>query len=521
MTETPTTLNECLDFAVFRDGTRPFLRCAGRFVTAAEIQSESHSISSALADWGIEPGDRVAVMMENVPEFLSVWFGTLGIGAVEVPVHTAHRGPLLEHILRESGARILFCESEFVGRLDGLDLPALERVVIRGEVRDPATISLPRHDLIDALSSSGSAPAHTPKALDASCILYTSGTTGPSKGVVLTHSANLWLARSNIELMAYTPDDVLFTAFPLFHVNAKCTSVLSALLSGADLVLDDHFSASRFWDRMREEGVTSFNYMGSMLSILAKQTPGEGDREHWVDRAYGGACPPELWPDFEARFGIKLFEHYGMTEAGIITWNTESSRRVGSIGRPAPYFEVRLADQDDREVAPGEVGEIQVRPNEPGIILKEYWNRPDANLDAFRNLWLHTGDRARMDEDGFLFYVDRIKDSIRRRGENISSHEVEAVVRSFGGVSECAAYGVPSDLGEDEVMVAVVPEDGGSIDPDSLIEHCRSELAGFAVPRYLRFVEKLPRNSSHRVEKYRLRDQAVTPDTLDFDPRRV
>lgn len=515
----PDTLIEALDAAAERDGDAPFLRCPGRATTAGTIQTTSRSIAAALRGWGVEPGDRAALMMPNGPEFLSVWFGVVRAGVIEVPVHTSHRGPLLQHILRESGAKVLFCDAELLARLEGLELPALERIVVMGDAGGPVagtpTVSL--HEALE-LPPSGADPDI--RGSDVSCILYTSGTTGPSKGVVLTHSANLWLAKTNVDLMGYTSDDVLYTAFPLFHVNAKCTSVLSSMLVGADLVLDDAFSASRFWDRMREERVTSFNYMGGLLSILAKQPEREDDRDHQVTRAYGGACPPDLWEPFEARFGVRLHEHYGMTETGIIAWNTASERRIGSIGRPAPHFQVRLADEQDREVPVGEAGEIQVRPNEPGMILTEYWRRPDANRETFRNLWLHTGDRARSDEDGFLYYVDRIKDSIRRRGENISSFELESVIGAFAGVAECAAYGVPSDLGEDEVMVAIVTDPGAEIDVDELISYCRSRLARFAVPRYVRFMDALPKNASQRVQKFRLREAGATPDTVDCEPKR-
>jgi crotonobetaine/carnitine-CoA ligase len=274
---------------------------------------------------------------------------------------------------------------------------------------------------------------------------------------------------------------------------------------------------------MREERVTSFNYMGGMLSIIAKQPPRPDDREHPVTRAYGGACPPMLWAPFEERFGVRLHEHYGMTEIGIATQNTRTVRRAGSIGRAVPYLQVRLADEDDREVAVGAVGEIQVRPNEPGVMLREYWRRPDATIDAFRDLWFHTGDRARVDADGFYYYVDRLTDSIRRRGENISSFEVEAVVGAFETVVECAAYAVPSELGEDEVMVAVVPDPQVGIDVAALLAHCEDQLARFAVPRYVRVIDALPKTPSQRVQKFKLRGEGVTPDTFDRGnaPRRA
>jgi crotonobetaine/carnitine-CoA ligase len=513
--DAPTTLPGVLDAATERDATRVLLRCAGREVTVGQLQLASLRVAAALRAWGIQPGERAAIMMSNSPEFLDAWFGVSRSGAIEVAVHSAYRGSLLEHILGESGARILFCDAEFVPRLAGLTLPALERIVVHGEPESPAPNGVELSTLAEAMQDRPVGDLPAIGGSDASCILYTSGTTGPSKGVVLPHSANLALAHANIELMEYTSEDVLYTAFPLFHVNAKFTSVTSAMITGARLVLDERFSASRFWDTMRSERVTSFNYMGSLLTILAKQPPSERDRDHCVSRCYGGACPPALWAPFEERFGVRLHEHYGMTEIGIATRNTRLVRRPGSIGRETPDFEVRVADEEDNTVAVGEIGEIQVRPRRPGIMLREYWARPDATITAMRNLWFHTGDRARMDADGFFYYVDRLTDSIRRRGENVSSFEVESVVNAFGPVVESAAYGVPSELGEDDVMVAVVTEDPATFDVDALVAHCEGGLAYFAVPRYIRVVDALPKTASQRVQKFVLRDEGVTPETVD------
>jgi len=516
----PSTIPEVLDAAVARDPAHLFLRCDGRDVSTGELETGSRRIAHCLIARGIAPGDRVAVMMANVPEFLEVWFGIVRCRAIEVPVHSAYRGPLLEHILAESGARILFCDAEFLERLAEIVAPALERVIVPGDGPGavPAGVAL---ESLEALTAPTGAPAlPVPDVRDVTCLLYTSGTTGPSKGVVLSHTANLALAVANVALMEYTERDVLYTAFPLFHVNAKFTSVVSTLLSGARLVLDDRFSASRFWERMREERVTSFNYMGTMLTVIAKQPPGDGDRDHEVNRCYGGAVDPSLWEPFQQRFGVRLHEHYGMTEIGIAIQNTRTDRRVGSIGRAAPHLEVRLGDADDHEPPVGAVGEILVRPRAPDVILREYWRRPEATIEAFRNLWFHTGDRARMDTDGFFYYVDRLKDSIRRRGENVSSFEVESVINAFGSVVECAAYGVPSELGEDDVMVAIVVSDPEAFDPRALMAHCQARLAYFAVPRYLRTVAALPKTASERVQKFKLREAGVTPDAFDVGPVR-
>jgi len=505
------TLGSELERAAEAGPDRVLARFETGDVSPAGLEARSRAVAGALQAWGIGRGDRVAVMMGNVPEFLDAWFGIARLGAIEVPVHSAYKGPLLQHVLGQSESSTLFCDAEFVPRLHGLELPSLRRLIVRGET-DPLPW-VDTHGFEDVLADAGAPqlPALDGDAI--SCILYTSGTTGPSKGVVLTHTANLHLANSAATFCDWTADDTLYTAFPLFHVNAKYTSVVAAIRTGARLVIDERFSASRFWDRMREERATSFNAMGAMLSMIHAQPPRADDRDHVVRRTYSAATPTALWAPFERRFGVDVLEHYGMTEIGIAIWNRE--RRIGSIGRPAPWFEVQLADEHDRAVATGEAGEIQVRPRLPGIVPVEYYKRPDATADAFRNLWFHTGDTARADEDGFFYYVDRIKDCIRRRGENISSWELETVISVLDDVLEVAAYGVPSELGEDEVMIAVVVAPGHTLDLDRLFAHCEGRLARFAVPRYVRVVDQLPKTPSQRVQKFSLREAGVTADTYD------
>jgi crotonobetaine/carnitine-CoA ligase len=332
---------------------------------------------------------------------------------------------------------------------------------------------------------------------------------------VLTHAANFHMARNVVGLMDYGPDDVVFNAFPLFHVNARYSGVLPVMYAGGQSVLRSRFSVSGFWDTCREYGVTAFNYMGAVLMMLYKQPEKPDDADNPVRRAYGAPAPVTIYQDFERRFGVQLVEVYGSTEGGTITMNTVDSFRIGSCGKPVPYYDVRIHDPDDRPLPAGEVGEIVVRPREPNALFEGYHDMPAETLTAFRNLWFHTGDRGRTDEDGYFYYVDRMKDSIRRRGENISSWEVEKVVTAHESVAEAAAIGVPSEHTEEEVLIVVVAKPGYDIDPVSILDLCQQRLPYYAVPRYVHVTNELPKTPSQRVEKYRLRAAGLPPGTWD------
>jgi crotonobetaine/carnitine-CoA ligase len=341
-------------------------------------------------------------------------------------------------------------------------------------------------------------------------ILFTSGTTGPSKGALLTHNANVRTAANTCSLMGYGPGETLFNAFPLFHVNARYTSVVPALLlDDARLVLHDRFTASGFWDIMRAEGVTAFNFMGALIVMLFKQPVRPDDLDNPVRVGYGAPAPVAVLERFEERFGVRLIEVYGSTELGACIQNTVYERKIGSCGRAAPDCIVEIHDEHGRRVPPGVEGEIVVRPRDPHIIIEEYWGDPEATVRAFRGLWFHTGDRGRQDEDGWFTFVDRMKDAIRRRGENISSWEVEQVLNDHEAVAESAVVGVPSELTEEEVLVVVVRKEGYELTPEELLDFAQERLPHFAVPRYVRFAEALPKNHAQRVQKTVLREQGI------------
>jgi carnitine-CoA ligase len=478
-----------------KNGDRVALEVLGETLTYAQLDERTDRAAAGFAALGLRPGDKVCVMMRNSVANVEAWLGLCKAGLVEVPINTANRGYLLEYIIRQSDARAIVCDAEFLPRLEGI---APEHVIVPG-----------RDELPD-----GPVPHPKLRPRDTSVILYTSGTTGPSKGVVLSHNANLALARSTCRLMRYTSEDVLYTVFPLFHINAKYTSVMAAMEADARLVMEERFSASRFWDTCRTKGVTAFNYQGALLLMLFKQPPREDDHDNPVRVGFGAPCPADLWEPFEQRFGVRLVDVYGMTEIAIATANSLDERRIGTAGKAADGYEVRIVDPDDRPVPPDTPGEIVVRPTKPDILISEYYGQEEATLEAFRNLWFHTGDRGRMDADGYLTFIDRMKDAIRRRGENISSWEVEQVVNAHEDVLECAAYGVRS---EEEVAIAIVLQPGCEFRPLALLEHCAERMAHFAVPRYVRVLDELPRTPSQRLQKYKLRDAGITRDAWDAE----
>jgi crotonobetaine/carnitine-CoA ligase len=439
--------------------------------------------------------------MATRPEFLHAWFGILGAGAIEVPIHDAARGPGIAYILDTTGARVLFVDEEHVEHVAG-HIGSIQHVIVTG----PAPkLDRPTSSFTEFLEHPTTATPVELEPRDPASILFTGGTTGPPKGVVLPHNHNMNVAQGVGELVGYTEDDVLFSVFPLFHANAKYMSVLAAMVAGAKVVMHKRFSASRFWDICRAEGVTAFNGQGEMLKILLKQPEHEADADNTVRMVVGAAASTELVEQFEQRFGVAVLDVYGMTETGptlAVTWD---KRRPGSCGVPTPWYEVRVFDQNDLEVPDGEIGEIVVRPKRPHVMMERYWNNDAATLAAMRNLWFHTGDHARRDSDGFFWFVTRATDSIRRRGENVSAWEIERVLADHPELLEAAAYGVPSELGGQEVMVAVVKRPESGLTPEQLLDFCTGKMPHFAVPRYVRFMDALPRSHAQRVLKQELK----------------
>jgi crotonobetaine/carnitine-CoA ligase len=504
----PLTLLELLDRRVERGGNEPALLFGDQRYTWAEFDRATDGFAAGLAELGVRRGDTVALFIGNSADFVLAWWGVVKAGAVEVPVNTAYKGALLRYVVDHCEAEVVLADAELAPALGDVDLRRVRQVVVRGEAEFAAL-----------LADEGKRPDVALEPWDPAAIMYTSGTTGPSKGVVLPHNYFGNMGAVNADQRGIGPDDVLYTCLPLFHGNAQLLTFMTGVVAGVPTALGERFSVSGFWPDVRRFGATQFNYIGTILTLLLKGEPG-AEEGHGVRLAWGAGAKADVWEEFERRFGIEVREAYGMTENGMVLYTPAEAPRRGSCGKPIAMADVIVADEHDEEVGPGIVGELLTRPRRPWTMMLGYHRMPDRTAEALRNLWFHTGDAAYADEDGYVFFVDRLKDAIRRRGENISSFEVEQIVNSHPAVVESAAIPVPSEVGEDDVMVCVVGRGSPADFPfAALHEFCVDQMPRFMVPRYLRALERLPKTPTERVEKYRLREEGISPDTWDSEAR--
>jgi crotonobetaine/carnitine-CoA ligase len=516
---TPQVLGELIEERAKRLVDKRFLRFKDQSFTYEQMNRFSNRCANAFQRMGITKGDRVSIMLPNCPEFIHLWFGLAKIGAVEVPVNTSYKGEFLRHIVDQSDSRIFVIGNEFLDRLKLIEssLGKLEKVVVLGGLtkEETAGFKIPMMSFEEFFKGSEEPVDIKILPSDPLSIIYTSGTTGLSKGALGPHKFWVVVAEKMLECREGGKDDIFFTFLPLYHFNAQCLTTMTALIAEAEMVLSDKFSASRFWDEIRKYKATQFNYLGAVMPILAKQPERPDDIDNPVSIAFGAGCPQAVMDEVEKRFGLKCLEGFGMTEIGIPIHVRVNDRRPGSCGKPLDIYEVQLVDDEDNEVPVGEPGEIIFRPREPFTMMLGYYNMPEKTLETYRNLWFHSGDLGRRDEDGYFYFVDRKKDALRRRGENISSFEVERAINTHPSVLESAAVAVRSELAEDEVKICVVLRPGASLSPDELIGYANERMPYFAVPRFVEFMDALPKTPTERVQKYLLKQAGVTANTWD------
>jgi crotonobetaine/carnitine-CoA ligase len=510
---------------------RDYLKFADRpWVSYGEINARANRVANALVARGVEPGESVSVMLPNCEEFLPVWFGILKAGAVMSSINTAYKGDFLSWTINLVEARKLVVSDLYLDRLDLIkdELPKLEHVIVhesgKREGPDPA---LRWEPLSELMSAPDSEPGIAYSWTDDARIMFTSGTTGRSKGVIKQNAADYFSARGLLEGLAVLKGgdvsslagDTFFSCLPLFHSNAQVLSGYPALVAGGRVAYVERFSSSRFWKQVIEAEATIFNSIGAVSYFIWSIPPSDLDRAHKVHTVFAAPAPKDIYHEFEERFGVRFIEGYGLTETGMATYMDPTRPPIpGSCGKANPGYEVTIVEPGtDRPLPPDTPGEIVVDMKIPNIVMRAYYGMPEKTAEDFRNLKLHTGDLGRMDPDGYVYFMDRVKDYIRRRGENVSSMEVEKIVSSHDAIREAAAIGVKAGEGassEDEIMVVAIPE-GQAPDPVELTHWLAERMPYFMVPRYLRFVDTLPKTPTERVQKVKLRDEGITADTWD------
>lgn len=457
-------------------------------ITYGEIEERSRVIANNLSAAGVRRGDSVATLLQETHQVVPVWFACARSGFVEVPLSGELKGDLLAEAVNGAGCSVMVIsgDSEAVQQLGTM------------EKRLP-----PISDFADLeYARSTNQFSDSPLELDeVSLILYTSGTTGRSKGVRLTDRMTLRLAWSVIDNAGLTSDDILLTVFPLHHIAARFVSVVAAMLIDSEVVVRERFSASRFWEVCADHGVTAIHYLGTLPMMLWNQPNLPENEQSSVRVAYGAGMPEEIEEGFSKRFDLEIFELYGSTEQGVVAMSRRGASKLGTCGRPVADVDLEIHDPEGNQCLPTEVGEIVVRNSEPGIFFDGYHGMPEATIEAWRDLWFRTGDSGFLDKDGYLVFTGRLTDSIRRRGENVSAWEVERVLAEYEGVVEVAVFGVPSDIGEEEVMAVVV---GEQLDLQELWRFAADKLPKFAVPRYMRVQDQLPKTPTGRVQKHQL-----------------
>jgi len=540
-----------------KNGDRTALRFADRSISYGELDATTDRIAAGFAGAGVRAGDRVAALLYNTPEFPLVWFGLAKIGAVLVPLNTALKGEILRYELADCAPTGLVVDPRlwapyeplraglgiarewqtpgptatppgvrpFAELLEAEGAPAhpnrpsdpVAILYTSGTTGPPKGVVIPHAKQIatppgvrpfaELLEAEG-APAHPNRPSDPVAILYTSGTTGPPKGVVIPHAKQIATPAEIGRRSRLAPDSVLFSALPLFHCNAQEMTLLTALLNDLTAAFDERFHASTYWESAARASATHVSLLISMINVLFKQPEKPTDRMHSVRTALTAGATRAIWPDFERRFGLSIVELYGMTECGCTTlMNPPDAVRVGSIGTPLGFVEAQVVDDDDRPVGPNVRGELVVRPTAPFTMFLGYWNKPEQTVEAWRNLWFHTGDFVTRDADGYFYFVDRKKDVIRRRGENLAPYDVESVLNRHPAVFESVVVGVPSPLGEEDVKAFVQLRPGAAADARALFEFCVEQLPFFMVPQRIEFVEEIPKTANQKSQRYVLRER--------------
>jgi crotonobetaine/carnitine-CoA ligase len=504
-----------------------FLDFSGETSTYAQVARLIGQTANLYEECGVGPGDTVVTLLDNNLDAVVSFLAATRLGAIAVPVNTAYRGEFLRHQVADAGAKLVVAESHYVNRLlqvrDGV--PALRTLLYRdgagGFTPERADHGLELLSLTSArqqMQDKLRAPVAKPS--DLACLIYTAGTTGPSKGCMISHNYAVHVSRQYIEVTGRRTENKTFTPLPLFHLNAWNVTVFTTAILRSSAAIAPRFSLSGFWPEIERSGATMTSLLGTMISLIANAPDSEAAERCFgqLEIVQGAPFPAELIDTWKRRFGVTWagVNVFGLTECCLTTHlpRTEAGR-PGSSGRRNDTFDVRIFDDEDRELPPGGVGEIVVRPLKPHVMFEGYWKRPEATAALMRNLWFHTGDMGMFDAEGYFHFKDRKKDYLRRRGENISSFEMESAFLQHPDVVDVAVHSVFSELTEDDVKVTAVLREGATLTEQELCRWSFDRLPYFAIPRYIEFRTELPKNPVGRVLKYVLRDEGRTPETWD------
>lgn len=513
--------------AQFPDKT--FLLYENERFTYSQMDQNANKVANLIKSFGGVQGKGIGIFMKNSPRYLDVFFGVQKIGMYVVPLNPELKGDGLQYVIDHSDVEFLVVDGELFETLEAVkkNLPKLRHVFVND--CEPGTKDIKVPFGIKKLSAAREYPGTNPGVgynLEDKClIMYTSGTTGRAKGVVYRYGRSSVKKLSLLSGLFVKSDDVYYTAMQLCHGNAMFLTVTFSLAGGSTVALARKFSASRFWEDIRCYNVTIFNVIGSMVPILMKQPPGPLDSQNHVRCVISAACPADMWEAFEKRFGLTIYEGYGAVDGGGKVIMNIGTGPVGSIGKPSKSIgEIRLIDSHGKDVKKGEPGELvfvlgnkkknSEKKNESGDGV-EYYKNEQATGEKNKDGFLYTGDLLRSDEKGYLYFVGRNTESMRKGGENVSAFEVEHVIMDHPAVEEVAVYAVPSEMAEDEIMASIKLVEGMTLDPKELMAFLKDRLAKYAVPRYIRFVTEFPMTNSFRVVKKELEKIGVTPDTFD------
>jgi crotonobetaine/carnitine-CoA ligase len=503
-----TTITAALRQRVDSDPDGPYLDFHGDAWTARRMDDESRRVARGLAARGVRRGDRVANLMENSADQVVVFFATLRLGAIAVPINNAYKGEFLRHQVDDCGAEIVIVQDDLAERIDaivGADTTPAVREVLRAS--QLATLDGPEIDEPDLRPS------------DLACFIYTAGTTGPSKGCMLSHNYVVGMSNQIARAWQRKADDIVWTPLPLFHLNAISICVVGTLIIGGSASIARRFSVSGFWPEIKRTKATMVSMLGSLAILIANADDHPDMQGHCLRVCAAAPMPPDIDRIWRERFGCATFSGgFGLTEASLLAALPPGvENKPGAAGMLNQIeFVVALLDDDDVEVPVGEVGEICARPRHPDLMFAGYWNRAADTVTAWRNLWFHTGDLGRIDDEQFLYFVDRKKDAMRRRGENISSFEMEKTLYGHPGLQDVAVHAVASEISEDDVKVTAVRKpDAAALTEEELCRWIADRVPYFAIPRYIEFRDDLPRNPTGKVLKFELRTDGVTAATWD------